>query len=219
VPLRFVDALVGGVVALVASQLAAGRDPVAPLVRESGQVFDEFACVLEQVAAALDRQDQTAAPGGPEPGVTRGYRGGAASDGGSGGRGDAVAAGIASRRPHLKVMQRNPRPAWCGCDPAGSAVVIVLVMAPPRGIPAHLRDAEDCDFPRDRDGCSRHGTLTSLPVRSRTRRDQATSNRCSGCLLWPTPVSCPQRRRQLPHCTQTRQVHVGAPGRITCRRG
>ena len=61
VPLRFVDALVGGAVALVVSQLAAGRDPVAPLVRQSGQVFDELARVLEQVAAALDRQDETAA--------------------------------------------------------------------------------------------------------------------------------------------------------------
>jgi uncharacterized membrane protein YgaE (UPF0421/DUF939 family) len=61
VPLRFVDALVGGAVALVVSQLATGRDPVAPLVRETGQVFDELARVLEQVAAALDRQDETAA--------------------------------------------------------------------------------------------------------------------------------------------------------------
>jgi uncharacterized membrane protein YgaE (UPF0421/DUF939 family) len=61
VPLRFVDALVGGAVALVVSQLATGRDPVAPLVRETGQVFDELARVLEQVATALDRQDETAA--------------------------------------------------------------------------------------------------------------------------------------------------------------
>ncbi|HZS20576.1 MAG TPA: FUSC family protein [Pseudonocardiaceae bacterium] len=61
VPLRFIDALVGGAVALLASQLAAGRDPVAPLVRESGQIFDELGSVLEQVAAALDRQDETAA--------------------------------------------------------------------------------------------------------------------------------------------------------------
>ena len=60
VPLRFVDALVGGAVALLASQLA-GRNPVAPLVRELGQVFDELASVLEQVATALDRQDEAAA--------------------------------------------------------------------------------------------------------------------------------------------------------------
>jgi uncharacterized membrane protein YgaE (UPF0421/DUF939 family) len=61
VPLRFVDALIGGVVALVVSQLAVARDPVAPLVRESRQVFDELASVLEQVAAAFDRHDETAA--------------------------------------------------------------------------------------------------------------------------------------------------------------
>jgi uncharacterized membrane protein YgaE (UPF0421/DUF939 family) len=61
VPLRFVDALVGGVVALVASQLAVARDPVASLVRESRQVFDELANILEEVAAAFDRHDETAA--------------------------------------------------------------------------------------------------------------------------------------------------------------
>lgn len=61
VPLRFVDALIGGAVALVASQLAAARHPVAPLVRESRLVFDELASILEEVAAALDAHDQTAA--------------------------------------------------------------------------------------------------------------------------------------------------------------
>ncbi len=61
VPLRFIDALVGGAVALVASQLTMARDPVAPLVRESRQVFDELTSVLEDIAAALDRHDETAA--------------------------------------------------------------------------------------------------------------------------------------------------------------
>jgi uncharacterized membrane protein YgaE (UPF0421/DUF939 family) len=61
VPLRFVDALIGGVVALVASQLAVARDPVASLVRETRQVFDELASILEEVAAAFDRHDETAA--------------------------------------------------------------------------------------------------------------------------------------------------------------
>ena len=60
-PLRFIDALVGGGVALVASQLTMARDPVAPLVRESRQVFDELTSVLEDIAAALDRHDETAA--------------------------------------------------------------------------------------------------------------------------------------------------------------
>ena len=61
VPLRFVDALVGGAVALLASQLTVARDPVAPLVGESGRVFTDLASVLEELAAALDRQDETAA--------------------------------------------------------------------------------------------------------------------------------------------------------------
>jgi hypothetical protein len=61
VPLRFVDALVGGVVALLASQLTVARDPVAPLVGESRRVFNELASVFEELAAALDRQDERAA--------------------------------------------------------------------------------------------------------------------------------------------------------------
>jgi uncharacterized membrane protein YgaE (UPF0421/DUF939 family) len=61
VPLRFVDALVGGVVALVVSQLTVAPDPVAPLVGELRQVFDELASVLEEVAAALDQHDEMAA--------------------------------------------------------------------------------------------------------------------------------------------------------------
>jgi uncharacterized membrane protein YgaE (UPF0421/DUF939 family) len=61
VPLRFVDALIGGVVTLVASQLAAVRDPVAPVVRGLRQVFDELASVLEEVAVAVDQHDETAA--------------------------------------------------------------------------------------------------------------------------------------------------------------
>lgn len=61
VPLRFVDALVGGVVALVVSQLTVARDLVAPVVGELRQVFNELASVLEEVAAALDRHDETTA--------------------------------------------------------------------------------------------------------------------------------------------------------------
>jgi hypothetical protein len=63
VPLRFVDALVGGTIALLASQLTVAHDPVAPLVRESRQVFHELASVLEELATALDQQDETAARG------------------------------------------------------------------------------------------------------------------------------------------------------------
>jgi Fusaric acid resistance protein-like len=61
VPLRFVDALVGGVVALLTSQLTVARDPVRLLIRESGQLFGELASVLEELAAALDRHDEPAA--------------------------------------------------------------------------------------------------------------------------------------------------------------
>jgi uncharacterized membrane protein YgaE (UPF0421/DUF939 family) len=61
VPFRFVDALIGGGVALVASQVAVGRDPIAPLVRESRQLFDELASVIGDVAVALDRRDEAAA--------------------------------------------------------------------------------------------------------------------------------------------------------------
>jgi uncharacterized membrane protein YgaE (UPF0421/DUF939 family) len=61
VPFRFVDALVGGGVALVASQLIVARDPVAPLVRESRRTFGELASVIEDVAGALQRHDEAAA--------------------------------------------------------------------------------------------------------------------------------------------------------------
>ncbi|MEV4759227.1 FUSC family protein [Micromonospora sp. NPDC049559] len=61
IPFRFVDALVGGGVALVASQLAVAREPVAPLLRELRQTFDELAEVIEEVAGALDRHDEPAA--------------------------------------------------------------------------------------------------------------------------------------------------------------
>ncbi|HLL68605.1 MAG TPA: FUSC family protein [Micromonosporaceae bacterium] len=61
VPLRFIDALVGGGVALLVSQLAVVRDPLAPLVRESRQLFGELAGVISDVADALDRHDEAAA--------------------------------------------------------------------------------------------------------------------------------------------------------------
>ncbi|MGZ4592233.1 MAG: FUSC family protein [Actinomycetes bacterium] len=61
VPSRFVDALIGGGVALVASQLAVARDPVAQLARETRQTFAEVASVLEEIAAALAAQNESAA--------------------------------------------------------------------------------------------------------------------------------------------------------------
>ncbi|MEV4490743.1 FUSC family protein [Micromonospora coxensis] len=61
VPFRFVDALIGGAVALVASQLVDARRPLAPLVAEVRRTFDGMAEVLEEVAAALADRDEAAA--------------------------------------------------------------------------------------------------------------------------------------------------------------
>ncbi|MCI4065694.1 FUSC family protein [Micromonospora sp. R77] len=69
-PFRFVDALIGGAVALAASQLVTARDPIAPLVAEARQTFADLAdlidcvndalghCDEEQARAALDRARQ-----------------------------------------------------------------------------------------------------------------------------------------------------------------
>ncbi len=61
IPFRFVDALVGGGVALLVSQLAKPRNPLQPLISDSREVFDEVAAVLEETADALERPDRDAA--------------------------------------------------------------------------------------------------------------------------------------------------------------
>ena len=61
VPFRFVDALIGGAVALVASQLIDARRPLAPLVAEFRHTVEELAGVLDEIAAALDHSDEAAA--------------------------------------------------------------------------------------------------------------------------------------------------------------
>ncbi|TDB77104.1 aromatic acid exporter family protein [Micromonospora sp. KC721] len=61
VPFRFVDALIGGAVAVVASQLVDARRPLAPLVAEFRRTFDGTAEVVDEVATALARRDETAA--------------------------------------------------------------------------------------------------------------------------------------------------------------
>ncbi|WP_446210076.1 FUSC family protein [Micromonospora sp. IBSANI012] len=61
VPFRFVDALIGGGVAVVASQLIDVRRPLAPLVAEFRRTYQGMAEVLEEVAAALDARDEPAA--------------------------------------------------------------------------------------------------------------------------------------------------------------
>ncbi|MER5702084.1 FUSC family protein [Micromonospora sp. NPDC002296] len=61
VPFRFVDALVGGAVALAASQLTVGRNPLALLVTEARQTFADLAEVLTHIDEALARCDESAA--------------------------------------------------------------------------------------------------------------------------------------------------------------
>ncbi|MBQ1032184.1 FUSC family protein [Micromonospora sp. C97] len=61
VPFRFVDALVGGVVALAASLLVDARHPLAPLIAEVRRTFDELAGLLDGIADALDDRDEPAA--------------------------------------------------------------------------------------------------------------------------------------------------------------
>jgi len=58
VPTRFIDALVGGGVALLTNQLPLHRDPVAVLITSARPVFDDLATVLEQTATALERHDR-----------------------------------------------------------------------------------------------------------------------------------------------------------------
>ncbi|MFC4020009.1 aromatic acid exporter family protein [Micromonospora sp. GCM10011542] len=61
VPFRFVDALIGGAVALLISLLVDARHPLAPLISEVRHTFDDLAELLGGIADALDRRDETAA--------------------------------------------------------------------------------------------------------------------------------------------------------------
>ncbi|MET8348405.1 MULTISPECIES: FUSC family protein [unclassified Micromonospora] len=61
VPFRFVDALIGGAVALAVSLLVDARHPLAPLVAEVRRTFDELAGLLDGIADALDRRDEPGA--------------------------------------------------------------------------------------------------------------------------------------------------------------
>ncbi|MFL6238891.1 MAG: FUSC family protein [Actinomycetes bacterium] len=58
---RFVDALVGGGIAVVVSQLRGVRDPLRPLLRQLDVTFDEISGVVDDVAFALSRRDEAAA--------------------------------------------------------------------------------------------------------------------------------------------------------------
>ncbi|WP_320064155.1 FUSC family protein [Micromonospora sp. RTGN7] len=61
VPFRFVDALIGGVVALVVSQIVGARHPLVPLAAEFRRIFGDLAGLLGEVAAALEAHDEAAA--------------------------------------------------------------------------------------------------------------------------------------------------------------
>ena len=61
VPFRFIDALVGGAVAVVASQLVSARRPLAPLVAEAQQTFGDLAGLVDEINDALARKDEAAA--------------------------------------------------------------------------------------------------------------------------------------------------------------
>jgi uncharacterized membrane protein YgaE (UPF0421/DUF939 family) len=57
VPYRFIDALVGGGVALVASQLSRPGNPLQLVAGDSRRALDEVADVLRRVAEALSRNE------------------------------------------------------------------------------------------------------------------------------------------------------------------
>jgi uncharacterized membrane protein YgaE (UPF0421/DUF939 family) len=61
VPSRFIDALVGGGVALVVNQLPLDRDPLAALVQDARSLAGELAAVLSETARAVETSDQQAA--------------------------------------------------------------------------------------------------------------------------------------------------------------
>ena len=57
VPVRFIDALVGGSVALICNQLAHSRDPLAPLVRELRGICERIVQIVDTTAGAVERRD------------------------------------------------------------------------------------------------------------------------------------------------------------------
>ncbi|MEV4283502.1 FUSC family protein [Actinoplanes xinjiangensis] len=61
IPFRFADALIGGIVAILASQITLAREPLAPLVNEARQAYADLADLLDDLRTALARCDDTAA--------------------------------------------------------------------------------------------------------------------------------------------------------------
>lgn len=61
VPTRFIDALVGGGVALAVTMLAGASDPIAPAARAATALFHEVAEILREVETALRDHDEAKA--------------------------------------------------------------------------------------------------------------------------------------------------------------
>ncbi|ASW57399.1 aromatic acid exporter family protein [Plantactinospora sp. KBS50] len=61
IPFRFVDALIGGGVAVLVSQLITARNPLAPLVAQAREVFGRLAELVEEITEALERHSEPAA--------------------------------------------------------------------------------------------------------------------------------------------------------------
>ncbi|WP_282759851.1 FUSC family protein [Actinoplanes sandaracinus] len=61
IPFRFADALLGGAVAIVASQIMAARKPLAPLVAQARQTYADLADLLDDLREAIGNCDEPAA--------------------------------------------------------------------------------------------------------------------------------------------------------------
>ncbi len=61
VPVRFIDALVGGTIALLVNQLAVARDPLSALIRQMRGISEQICDVVDRTAAAIDHHDPVAA--------------------------------------------------------------------------------------------------------------------------------------------------------------
>ncbi|MET3806518.1 uncharacterized membrane protein YgaE (UPF0421/DUF939 family) [Nakamurella sp. UYEF19] len=57
VPVRFIDALVGGGIALVISQIGAARDPFGPVILQIRTICERIAHVIGTAADAIEHQD------------------------------------------------------------------------------------------------------------------------------------------------------------------
>jgi hypothetical protein len=61
IPFRFMDALLGGAVAIVVSQIATARRPLAPLVEQARKTYADLADLLDDLREAVENCDEPAA--------------------------------------------------------------------------------------------------------------------------------------------------------------